>query len=208
MIRGKGSDQTRKTDDNYAEQMAFKAHLAKIGIVSSNFSPPASEQPVKKTVTKAEKKNGNAAPEKEKPVARMASPIVTPTSLSIEIRELDKQMDKVREALADNAPTLMVVYSLNDFYNSAIGTIQHVGSTLNHTPEELLSYSRKRTANAESIDHSLIVAKFDEAKETLKQTKNVRQTFDMIVEAAALCEKDLLLHKDTVAFTPSYFSMK
>lgn len=199
MIRGKGSDQTRKTDDNYAEQVAYKAQLAKIGIVSSNFSPPASEQPVKK-------KNGNVIPRKEKPVSKTASPIVTPTGLSVEIRELDKHMDKVREALADkNVPKLERVYSLGDFYSSAIGTIEHISSTISYSPEELLSYSRKRTANAESIDHNLIVAKFDEAKETLKQTKNVRQTFDMIVEATALCEKDLMLHSHLVAFAPKHY---
>jgi hypothetical protein len=225
MIRGKGSDFTQKTDDNFDEQMKFKEDLKKRAFQKpvrveptskeDDFAPRGKKSVVLKSRTeklqpvKTEKPEIAVVAEK---IAEAPTPVATTPKLNgsasfnmaYALNKMDMSLDAAREALLEKAPDLVIAHALTNFYPVSIQMVDAYCKAKVIDPRATLQKKRNAIQNLKEVTHQDVVDKFDEAQRVHDTKKDIEKSFDLVVEAVALCEHDLMPHQMNIPFTQEY----
>jgi hypothetical protein len=99
---------------------------------------------------------------------------------------------------------LIVADNLSNFYYRGIETIDDACTATRHDTCEILEAERAKVREMKEVTHKMIVDKFDEAKRVLDTKKDTEKSFDLIVEATVMCERDLAGHQHNLFFEPLF----
>jgi hypothetical protein len=225
MKRGLGSDQAHEHDDNFNEQMKFKEDLKKRAFQKPVRVEPTSKEDEyaprgKKSVVLKSRTEKLQPVKTEKPeiavvaekIAEAPTPVVTIPKLNgsasfnmaYALNKMDMSLDAARERLLEKAPDLEIAYALTDFYPVSIQMVEAYCKAKVIDPRATLQKKRDAIQNLKEITHRDVVDKFDEAQRVHDTKKDVEKSFDLVVEAVALCEHDLMPHQLNINFKQHY----